>query len=479
MSTWTTRAVLRSRVTLWLLACLTLSLISLWLLRPILNQVHQNTGHDFILLYAASQALRAHQNPYDLNVFLNQASAAGIPRNFLIYHGQMNQPYVYPPLFAWLITPLTYFAPLRALLIWRVFSLACIFVGTLGLEAAWTATPGGWVFASRFNRIILAALVTTSPMALYGVYWGNPVVVAYAAMGGWVWALSRNRPRTDILAGILMTGALLKPQLTVPLAVLAALCLIQGTDARSRRTRVALSFAAAAVALLVLDVVLTGPDLLVAWPQSVLYLSGQIYTQPDMPSLIGTLRPILLHESGRVQRIVLYGALLMGAGCASWLYIRLRRTWTPAALLGLLTLIWCFAAPYAHANDDLLLVPAGLALVAVLPLAVDQLLDAAPSSGRAERLFVAAQVITSPLALVLLWRGGVLGFDLSAPLNPAIPTIIFTLAPVAALVALGIAGRLFADVVPTNGLQAGGNDKFSDGAFAGEARVREGGLTRS
>ena len=55
-----------------------------------------------------------------------------------------------------------------------------------------------------------------------------------------MWALRRGHARSDVLAGALMTGALLKPQLAFPLAIIAVFCLVQGPDAWVRRRRVAM-----------------------------------------------------------------------------------------------------------------------------------------------------------------------------------------------------------------------------------------------
>src|SRR5262249_54074396 len=78
-------------------------------------------GHDFLLLYAAAHALRDHHNPYDAAIFLRYAQAAGVPSIYLADRAhRLSQPYVYAPLFAWLVMPLTYLKPLTALLVWRI-----------------------------------------------------------------------------------------------------------------------------------------------------------------------------------------------------------------------------------------------------------------------------------------------------------------------------------------------------------------------
>jgi hypothetical protein len=259
---------------------------------------------------------------------------------------------------------------------------------------------------------MLAAVVTLSPLTMYVIYWGNPVVLSYAAMGGWIWALNRNDRRGDILAGGLMLGALLKPQLTVPLALAAVWCLVRGSNTGSRRKRIALAFAATSGCALLVDILATGPGMLVAWVESVRLLSGMVYLQPDMPSLIGLARPELGLTSPIIQQGALYAVMALGALLVIGLYLRLRNHWPPVALLGLLTLVWCFATPYAHANDMLLLVAGALPLAALLPVLLAPIARPPRASRLRGWLIQAARGGIALAGIVLLWRGGVMYFDM-------------------------------------------------------------------
>jgi hypothetical protein len=105
--------------------------------------------------------------------------------------------------------------------------------------------------------------------------------------------------------------------------------------------------------------------------------------------------------------------MLMGAAAIVLLYHGLRDSWTPLGLLGLLTVVWCCATPYAHANDALLFVPGGLAALAVLGSSARELGAAArsrfaPTSWRGLAR-AGAQLLGATLALVALWFGGVIG----------------------------------------------------------------------
>jgi hypothetical protein len=421
----------RLAAALCLAPALGVTLLVVWLVRPAANFLHPNTGHDFMLIYAAANALRHAQNPYDPATLLHYTLMAGMPLHFLVSSGQFDQPYVYPPVFAWLALPLTHLGPSRALLVWRVLSAGAVLAGTYGLTAPWRQTAA--VFATRWRRLVLALVVTAAPLTLYGLYWGNPVLLVYAAMGGWVWALSRQQQRWDVAAGVLMSVALLKFQLALPLAALAAFCLIRGEDAWARRRRVAYGFVGACACWLALDLLVTSPALLLAWPRSILDLSHITQQFPDMPSLLGLLQPWAMGLSQGA-----YTALTLAVGGAALaalvaLFWRLRGSVPPAPLFALLATVWCFGTPYGHANDEILLLPGGFALLAALLTAQRRWM--LPSSARAAQLMARGAPGLACLALVLLYLGGTPHFMVIVGYRP--PWYVVTLAPLALLLALG------------------------------------------
>ncbi|MGH2487979.1 MAG: glycosyltransferase 87 family protein, partial [Ktedonobacterales bacterium] len=281
------------RVSIWsLLLALGVSLGLLWTLQPLAQAYAPNAGHDFILLYAAAHAVRDHQNPYDPATLLRYARMSGVGIVYLVdtsHH--LNQPYVYPPLFAWLVIPLTFFSPAHALVAWRAICALGVFAGTYGVTAPWRNEVG--ILRTQTHRLIFAGLSVVAPVTVYGLYWGNPVELMYAAMGGWVWLLWRRGQWTDVAAGVLMSASLLKPQLALPMAALSAGCFLWGADAMRRRWRVAKGFLGASLVLLLLDLLVTSPALLLAWPRSILYLARMTNTQSDMPSLLGLLKHYL------------------------------------------------------------------------------------------------------------------------------------------------------------------------------------------
>lgn len=441
---WRLLAASIRRAGMWsLLLALGLTLALLWTLQPLARTYAPNAGHDFILLYAAAHALRDHQNPYDPATLLRYARMSGLRIMYLVdtsHH--LNQPYVYPPLFAWLVIPLTFFSPAHALVVWRVICALGVFAGTYGVTAPWRNEVG--ILRTRARRLVFAGLSVVAPVTVYGLYWGNPVELVYAAMGAWVWLLWRRGKWTDVAAGVLMSASLLKPQLALPVAALSAGCFLWGADATRRRWRVAKGFIGASLALLLLDLVVTGPALLLAWPRSILYLARMTDTQSDMPSLLGLLKSYLQHLPVRLYTQITLLVVVLTVAATIALYWRLRGVLAPTALFGLLSVLWCFGTPYGHANDEVLLIPGAVALLAVvnaLGLGWARRGAALWPRDRAGALRLAGECLSVGLALTAvlgLYAGGMLQWvhyhAHRFPIN-----IAMALAPFALLVALAIA----------------------------------------
>lgn len=454
---WRLMAASVRRAGLWsLLLALGLSIALLWTLQPLEHGYAPNAGHDFILLYAAAHAIRDHHNPYDPATLLRYAHMSGMRIIYLVDRSHhMNQPYVYPPLFAWLVIPFTFLSPARALVAWRVVCALGVFAGTYGLTAPWRNEVG--VLRTRTRRLLFAGLSVVAPVTIYGLYWGNPVELVYAAMGGWVWLLSRRGKWTDVAAGVLMSVSLLKPQLALPVAALSAGCFLWGADAMRRRWRVAKGFFGASVLLLLLDLLVTGPALLLAWPRSILYLARMTDTQSDMPSLLGLLKFFLQQLPVRVYTQITLLVVVVTVVATIALYWRLRGALTSTALFGLLTVLWCFGTPYGHANDEVLLIPGALALLAVINavgLGWARRGAALFPRNRAQALRLASECLSVGLAataVACLYAGGMLQFVHYHAHRFAF-NVAMAMAPFALLVALAIVlplPWLIARVTPT------------------------------
>ncbi len=158
------------------------------------------------------------------------------------------------------------------------------------------------------------------------------------------------------MAGALMALGWVKPHLLVPIAVAIPLLLPSGRLA----LRWYMGFGLATLAGIGLTVATTGVASIAAWLHTLFGYTGYADAiQNYMPSLSGMTLILLPQPWNRV------GALaLMAIGCCAMAVtvaqVR-RRGAAPWAGIGLLVATWLVFAPFAHTNDDVLL---------LLPLAV-------------------------------------------------------------------------------------------------------------
>ena len=121
----------------WLLMSITLSAIAFAVF-----------GVDFRGYYAAARVLLSGENPYDYHA---------VARVLLNVTGQMgNNPYYYPPWFAWLFIPLAYVPFQIARAIWMMFNVVLWMVGLWRLGKIIDWPPLGW------QRYLLFTMATFS-----------------------------------------------------------------------------------------------------------------------------------------------------------------------------------------------------------------------------------------------------------------------------------------------------------------------------
>ncbi len=125
--------------------------------------------------------------------------------------------FISPPVYAWLLLPLTLLGPSAAVLAWLAISVAAL------VAAWWIAAPGSWL---RRDIWLLAA-------------------VAWYVAGAW-WLAQSNRP---YLAGVVLGLSVIKPQLALLLPVVL---LFAG------RWRIAVTWAAVATVLAIASLVAIG-----------------------------------------------------------------------------------------------------------------------------------------------------------------------------------------------------------------------------
>jgi len=121
-----------SMLAVWLLMSLTLAIIAFFWF-----------GVDFRGYYAAARVLMAGGNPYDYQL---------VAQVLLDVTGEMgNNPYYYPPWFAWLFIPLTYLPFQLARAIWMIFNVIIWSIGLwqLGKIIGWPQT--GWRMYALFT----------------------------------------------------------------------------------------------------------------------------------------------------------------------------------------------------------------------------------------------------------------------------------------------------------------------------------------
>jgi hypothetical protein len=307
----------------------------------------RNTGVDFACFRAAAVVAMHGGNPYDFTQLWRAENALyNLP-----HHLVPGEPSYYyldryynPPLFATLLRPLT---PLNFELGFAIYGAAVI-----GLAAA-----GSWLLLESLGwtryRLVAVALSLVSPCVFLAVWNGQQSTLLLFALGAALYALRRERPA---IAGALMALGWVKPHLLLPIAVAIPLLLPSWRLA----LRWYVGFGLATLAGIGLTLVTTGAASIAAWLHTLFGYTGYADAiQNYMPSLSGMTLILLPQPWNRV------GALaLMAVGCcimaATVAQVR-RRDATPWAGIGLLVATWLVFAPFAHANDDVLL---------LLPLAV-------------------------------------------------------------------------------------------------------------
>ncbi len=341
---------------------------------------------DYRVFYSAAKLLTAGHNPYATRGLEAVEQA--------VYH----YPHLQPTLdsFAYLPITATVMVPLSQLPFWVSYALySALGLVVAGLVISLLARDLGW----RHDRLLVGAVVV-SWVTVLGFVSGQfdalmLAVVAGAMLLGW-----RQHP---LPSGLVMGLVWLKPDLLWPAPIFLFLAL---WPQRRSAARFALGFALTSTGCLA-----AYPGLLPAWWSAALGFSRTVgVSQPDLaglPSLAGAAPAGWRLASGLTapgSLAVAAIALAAMAVFAAWMMLspdwrRLtpvgRIAWGVALPLG----IWLVATPYAHTNDDLLLLP-------LLMLTVGR--DARRVHGLGLWLSLAV------VALVLLtWPGGLVPWEVA------------------------------------------------------------------
>jgi len=193
---------LRLQILVILIAACTIIYVHLFVPGP-------GNGADFVAFYAGAYADAQGLDPFD------QATLWQTEKTLYLggasYHGPMQlDRYLNPPPFALLLQPLTHLPPSTAYWIW----VASMFVSAgLGAYLCLVQWPRG-------PRLLGTAIVACCPAALWDYRLGQNAMLLLPSLGLAFWARSRQRP---VLAGLALSGGLVKPQLLLPIALLVIL----------------------------------------------------------------------------------------------------------------------------------------------------------------------------------------------------------------------------------------------------------------
>jgi len=208
-----------------------------WIVVSVNHPIHK----DFRVFYVAAEAGLRYGWPSMYDPATLRALSSGFPAGQNVIDSELT--YANPPLFAWLLAPLTLLPVPIAYAIWSVFSLACLY---------WS-----WRLAAPFAGLAKVALLVAG-LAMWPVidalYFAQPSLLIIALVAAAWWLCARDRP---VPAGVALAFATaLKPQvmLLVPFALLAA-----------GRIRLFLSWGTACAVLGVLFAIALGPAGVIQW----------------------------------------------------------------------------------------------------------------------------------------------------------------------------------------------------------------------
>lgn len=301
------------------------------------------TGVDFACFRAAAILFAHGGNPYDFAQLWQVENALynaplhlhpGLPAYYDLDR------YYNPPLFATALTPFTRLPLTLGYAIYAAITLGLAIVG------AWlTLLALGWTQ----RRGIALAIVVVSPCVFLIVWSGQQSSLLFCALGAALYLLRRERVA---LAGAVMALGWVKPHLLIPVALAAPLLLFSPRVA----WRWYMGFGAATVGGLVLTIVTTGAGSILAWLHALFGYTGYVDSiQTYLPSLAGMTLVMAPHPLNKALAVAV---MILGVSVTVVVLARARRSLDPIAAIIVLMAAWLLFTPFAHANDDVLLLPA-------------------------------------------------------------------------------------------------------------------------
>jgi hypothetical protein len=279
-------------------------------------------------------------------------------------------PPLYPPPLAWFV------APFAALPFAAGYALWNVLLGASLLVTWWLTVPE----SSRLVRLGHLAFAIALPAVAFGLLLGQVVIVVAAAVSICWWMLRRNRP---FAAGLVLSLIALKPQLAlmVPLALLVA-----------GQSRAFLGWAAGSLAMLGAALATIGVGGLQAYA---VLLAGSahyrgammVYPELTLPGLLGSGGAAALAQA----LVVIVTVALVWRRRASGLEFPFAAGLCASMLI----------ANFLHAQDVAVLLPAAWLWLRTAPRAAERILGLTG--------FLAAFVLTTPLPLLLVLAGWIVG----------------------------------------------------------------------
>ncbi len=314
---------------------------------PVLGGLFRWIGIDFGFFYAHAQVF-AHGDLAELY----SVDAAAPYRDALAAYANgagplPSGPVPFPPIYAWLISPMALLPAPLAFAIWTAVNA----VGAIAL--AWRAAS----FYTAERRLLAGILVLVSTAVIFSLWFGQPQLILALAFGEAFIALRKGR---DLTAGVWLAVVLFKPQYLV---------LILPVLLWKRRWRALAGFVAGGLAILVASVLVAGPSTFVEYLGTLIdsaTASGGTLLTAVAPDVMVNWRalvlraPLDLPDTVRVAITLILSGLTVAALVVAW-----RGPWLPtgarfAGQMTLLAIATVLTAWHSHIH--------GVAMIAV-PLA--------------------------------------------------------------------------------------------------------------
>lgn len=301
-------------------------------------------GADFALNITGSVILQHGGNPYDHNQTIATQQSFFARQGIKTVNDKMTRALTwggYPPLYFWLLQPLTHI-PFRAIgLIW-IISL----YGFMGLGFLCILHYLGWK-----RRLIPTLIFMAMPQTTIEAFYGNPAALVFALIAGSLFVQRRH----PVWGGCLISLAWLKPQLAVPAMILIVLFHVND------RRRFLKGIVIGSFALLAATLASVGIEPMVRWVGEMGSVSSMAGEQPKLIPLVGLYAGVV---SATLRQMLQMGLLTIAAGLTAWWWFKLRpKAAVPPLQVAWLWVVWLLALPYAHFPDEILLSLPVLALI--------------------------------------------------------------------------------------------------------------------